>query len=130
MSAWFHKEGTKLVPDDEDGLKGMLRMKERESVLVSVVRPRVASQLRRYFAICAEIGANQDPPRDKDSIDHELRIRAGHFDVILVDGIECRIPKRIAFEKLNQDGWEDYLQRVELAISETFGHEYLEQRAA
>jgi hypothetical protein len=130
LSAFFHKKGMALHPSDEASLKGLMRMGDGECVLVSVVRPRVAAQLRRYFALVTEIGLNQDPPRDKDSIDHELRIRAGHYDVILIDGIECRIPKRIAFEKLSQDDWEDYFQRVELAICQTFGSEYLDQRAA
>lgn len=130
MSAWFHKKGMSLHPSDEHGLKGLLRMGDGECVLVSVVRPRVASELRRYFAICTEIGENMDPPRDKDSVDLELRVRSGHYDVIFIEGHEVRVPKRLAFEKLSQDDWEAYWQRVELAISEWVGAEYLERRVA
>lgn len=130
MSAWFHKKGLALAPSDEASLKGLMRMGDGECVLVSIIRPRCANELRRYYAICTSIGENQDPPRDKDSIDHELRIRSGHYDVLTIDGHEIRTPKRIAFDKLSQEAWEDYWQRVELAICQHFGSEYLDQRAA
>lgn len=130
MSAYFYKRGRGLFPSDEEGARGLLKMGDGECVLVSVIRPRCAAWHRKYFAICQSIGENQDPPRDKDSIDHELRIRAGHFDVLLVEGHEIRTPKRIAFDKMTQAQWEDYWQRVEAAICERFGVEYLQERAA
>lgn len=130
MAAWFYKRGKALLPADEDGERGLSRMEDGECLLVSVIRARCPRELRRYYAICTRIGENQDPPRDKDSIDYELRIRSGHYDVFFVDGHEIRSPKRIAFDKLSQEAWEDYFQRVELAISEHFGVEYLERWAA
>jgi hypothetical protein len=130
VSAWFHKKGLALHPSDEAAVKGLMRMGDGECLLVSIIRPRCANELRKYFAICTAIGENQDPPRDKDSIDHELRIRAGHFDVLTIDGFNIRTPKRIAFDKLSQEQWESYWQRVEAAICEHFGHEYLTQERA
>jgi hypothetical protein len=78
-----------------------------------------------YWALCRCIGENQDPPRDEDSIDSELRIRAGHFEVLIFDGMEVRVPKRIAFDKMDADAWEAYWAKVEVAVSETFGEDYL-----
>jgi hypothetical protein len=118
------------VPADEDGERGLSRMEDGECLLVSVIRARCPRELRRYYAICTQIGENQDPPRDKDSIDYELRIRSGHYDVLLVEGHEIRTPKRLAFDKLSQEQWESFWQRAELAISEWVGAEYLERRAA
>jgi hypothetical protein len=130
MSAWFHKKGMSLAPSDEAALRGLMRMGDGECVLVSIIRPRCANELRRYYAICTAIGENHDPPRDKDSIDHEIRIRSGHYEVMYIEGHEIRSAKRIAFEKLSQEGWEDYWKRAEMAICDRFGSEYLEQRAA
>jgi hypothetical protein len=78
------------------------------------------------------IGANQDPARDEASIDNELRVRAGHFDVFWVDGHECRVPKRIAFARLTADEWAELWPSLELAIREHFGDEYIgeQQRMA
>lgn len=130
MSAWFHKNGMALHPSDEESLKGLMRMGDGECVLVTIVRPRCAAWHRKYMAICQTIGDNQDPPRDKDSIDLELRIRSGHFDVLMVEGHEVRVPKRLAFAKLSADQWEALWPSIEEAICRDFGPEYLELRAA
>ena len=131
MSAFFHKRGMALHPSDEASLKGLMRMGDGECVLVSVVRPRCANELRRYYAICTAIGENQDPPRDKDSIDHELRIRSGHYEVMMIEGFEIRSAKRLAFDKMSQEQWEAYWEKVEAVICQRFGPEYLvHERAA
>lgn len=130
MSAWFHKKGRALVPSDDEGIKGLMRMGDGECVLVTIVRPRSVSWHRKYMAICQSIGENQDPPRDKDSIDLELRIRSGHYDVTFIDGFEVRSPKRLAFAKLSAEQWEALWPSIEQAICEHYGPEYLEQRAA
>jgi hypothetical protein len=121
VSAWFVKKGMALHPTDEDSRKGMLRMGDGECVLVTIVRPRNTKFHRLYFAMCAAIGENCEPRRDAESIDLELRIRAGHYDVILVDGIECRVPKRIAFARLSADQWEALFPSLDLAAREHFG---------
>lgn len=130
MSAYFYKKRGALYPSDEEGARGLLKMGEGECVLVTIIRPRCVSWHRKYFGICSDIGANQDPPRDKDSIDHELRVLAGHYTVTYVEGFEIRSPKRIAFDKLSADAWEALWPSLEQAIAQKYGAEYLEQRAA
>lgn len=125
MAAWFYMKGDCLVPADAAALKGLRRMGEGECVEVTIVRPRSVKWHRMYFGICALIGENQDPQRDAESIDAELRIRAGHFDVYHVDGHEVRVPKRIAFAKLNSEKWAALWPSLDQAIGERFGNEYL-----
>lgn len=130
MSAWFHMKRGALHPSDEASRKGMLKMGEGECVLVTIVRPRCVAWHKKYYAICQSVGENQDPPRDKDSIDLELRIRAGHFDVLFIEGHEIRVPKRIAFAKLSAEQWSELWPSLEMAIARDYGAEYLEQIAA
>lgn len=130
MSAWFHKKGNALVPSDEAGRRGLDKMGDGECVEVTIVRPRSLQWHRMYFGICGLIGENQDPPRDAESIDAELRIRAGHFDVLIVGEHEVRVPKRIAFAKLSAEKWQALWPSLELAIRERFGETYLSQVAA
>ena len=77
-------------------------MGDGELAEFKVLRPRSVAWHRLYFGLCRVIAENQDPPRDADSIDCELRIRAGHFDVMYVGEYEVRVPKRIAFDKMRQ----------------------------
>ncbi len=127
MSAWFHKKGDALIPNDDAAKRGVARMGDGECVEVTIIRPRSLQWHRMYFGICGLIGQNQDPARDADSIDNELRILAGHYDVMYVQGHEVRVPKRIAFAKLSAEKWQALWPSLELAISTRFGNTYLSE---
>lgn len=125
MKVWLAKKGRGFLPTDDESTRLHARFAEGECAEFEVVRPRSLQWHRMYFGICREIGQNQDPVRDEMSIDHELRVRAGHFDVFWVDGHECRVPKRIAFARLTGDEWAELWPSLELAIREHFGEGYI-----
>lgn len=127
MRAWVVKSGRGWLPADEESAELHKKMGDGECSEMRVVRPRSSAWNRLYWGLCRVIGENQDPQRDEDSIDAELRILAGHYDVMYVKGHEVRVPKRIAFDKMTGDEWSDYWKRVEPAIAERFGSEYLAQ---
>lgn len=131
MKLWLAKvrrdDKVGLIPTDDESRAALGRMADGECAEIELTRPRSLPWHRMYFGICREIGKNQDPVRDEASIDNELRVRAGHFDVLWVDGHECRVPKRIAFSKLDGDQWAELWPSLELAIRETFGEEYLRE---
>lgn len=133
MKLWFAKVSRDgrvgLIPTDELARGILNRMGDGECAEVEIVRPRSVPWHRMYFGICRDIGVNQDPPRTEDSIDQELRVRAGHYDVIFVDGHEVRVPKRIAFAKLSADEWAELWPSLELAIREHYGDEYIHERS-
>lgn len=131
---WFHKVSragkSGLVPDDEEGATLLHRMGDGECCQVEITRPRSVQFNKLYWGLCREIGKQQDPPRDEDSIEAEIRILAGHYEVMYFDGREVRVPKHIDFKSMDADAWNDYFKRAELAISERFGAEYLTEMAA
>jgi len=118
-----------LIPTDEQSRAVLGRMADGEYAEFSIVRPRSVPMHRMYFGICRQIGENQDPPRSEDSIDQELRVRAGHFDLMFIDGYQVRVPRRIAFDKLTHDEWMHLWPSLELAIREHFGEEYIREAA-
>ena len=130
MRLWLAKSGHGLLPADEASEAVLAKMVAAECAEFTIIRPRSSSWHRMYFGICRTIGENQDPQRDEDSIDAELRVRAGHFDVLVVDGHEVRVPKRIAFHTLTGDAWSAIWPSIELAIREHFGEEYIRESAA
>ena len=130
MRIWLAKVRNALAPTDDASRAVINRLGAGECVEVIVTRPRSVRWHRLYFALCREIGKNQDPPRDEDSIDYELRILAGHYDVMHVEGHEVRVPKRIAFDRMTHDQWNELWPRLEMAIAERFGPEYIKELAA
>lgn len=131
MKLWLAKvhRGPKvgLIPTDEITQKIIAGMSDGECAQVEFVRPRSVPWNKMYFAICREIGVNQDPQRTENSIDMELRIRGGHFETMFVDGREIRMPKRIAFDQLTGDEWAEIYPSLELAGREHFGNEFFDR---
>jgi hypothetical protein len=129
MNFWFHKVSRNgksgLVADDDAGRAVLRRMGDGECCQVKIVRPRSVQWNKLYWSLCRTIGDNQDPQRDEDSIDAEIRVLAGHYEVMYVGQHEVRVPKRIAFDKMTADEWSEYFQRAEMAIAERFGSEFL-----
>jgi hypothetical protein len=118
-----------LIPTDDESRAALGRMGDGECAEVELIRPRSLQWHRMYFGICRIIGQNQDPTRGEDSIDAELRVLAGHYDVLWVDGHEVRVPRRIAFAKLSGDQWAELWPSLEMAIREKYGEEYLRESA-
>ena len=128
--AWLAKHGRGFLPADEEAEKLHAKMAVGECAEFRPLRPRSARWHRLYFGLCRTIGQNQDPPRDEDSIDYELRILAGHYEVMYVQEHEVYYPKRIAFHKRTHDEWAALWPSLELAIRTRFGEEYLLEVAA
>jgi|SRR5581483_3285099 len=88
MGIWLAKvsRDTKvgLIPTDDAARSALDRLADGECVEVDLNRPRSVKWHRMYFGICRAIGDNQDPRRDESSIDCELRILAGHYEVMYV----------------------------------------------
>src|SRR5690348_2229169 len=84
MRIWLAKRGKGFIPTDSGGAALHARMADGECAEFTIIRPRSLQMHRKYFGICRTIGENQDPPRDEDSIDMELRVLAGHFDPMMV----------------------------------------------
>ncbi len=96
-----------MIPTDDESRTIIKRMKEGECVEVNFERSRSWQWHKMYKGICRSIAENQDPPRDPDEIDYEVRYYAGHYTTIWTkNGEQLQIPKRIAFNMLTADEWE------------------------
>lgn len=129
MSLYLAKTANGFVPGSDEAARFHARLGEGEAVRVRLDRVRSLKFHRMYFGICRTIGRNQEPQRDESSIDAELRILAGHYDVVPLDGhpVEIRMPKRIAFDQLDAAQWAALWPSLESAISQRFGSEYVDK---
>ena len=116
MRLWLSKVSRQgksgLIPTDDEGKSFIGNLEDGECVQIEAYRLRSVTFNRLYWGLCRTIGENQDPPRDEDSIDAELRILAGHYELMYFAGREVRVPKRIAFDKMGADDWNDYFKRA------------------
>jgi hypothetical protein len=124
---WLARRGKVLIPTDQQSERFIRKMEPGECAVFEASRPRSVQWNRMYWALCRSIGENQDPPRDESSIDLELRIRAGHFEIFLMDGHEIRVPKTIRFAEMDADAWAELWPSIEQAITDRFGAEYIQE---
>src|SRR6185312_4089933 len=119
-----------LIAASADAEDALGKLGDGEVAEFEMRRVRSLPWHRKYFGICTLIGRNQEPERDADSIDHELRILAGHYEVMKLrdrksgELYEVLTPKRIAFHKLTADQWAKLYPSLEQAGMERFGQEF------
>ena len=126
---YLAKTANGFAPASDDAARWHARLGDGEGVEVKALKIRSLQWHRMYFSICRTIGLNQDPQRDEDSIDAEVRILAGHYNVVPLDGhpVEIRMPKRIAFDKLDANEWAALWPSLELGIVTRFGTQYVDK---
>jgi hypothetical protein len=109
---------TGFVADDEAAANSMRRIPVGTTVRCEIVKPRSASQLRMYWAMCSLVAMNHAELQTREQVDQALRLLTGHVDLVKVGGQTLQLPRRIAFAKLSQDEWTEYLSRAKDAVCE------------
>ena len=105
-------------PDDADAQDALKRFPVGVVVRCEITRPRSIPQLRRYWAMCRLVSMNHAELADEKAVDQVLRMLTGHVDLVTVGDQILKLPRRIAFSKLEQDEWEKYLSRAQDAVCE------------
>lgn len=123
MKKFFFRRGDVLMPADDSGLRSVRSLAESEAVELEMNRARSPQWNRLYWGACAEIGRRCDPERDQESISNEIKIRAGHYEVMKLDGIDAiiQVPKHINFRAMDADEWAEYWLRADQVMLQHFG---------
>lgn len=105
-------------PTDHDKAK---RFKVGEECNFSHKKIRSVQFHRRYFAMIKMVFDNQDIFDDQETFRKYVEMKAGHYTVTkTVDG-EMILPKSIAFDKLDDDEFQDLYGNVVAVVWEKFG---------
>jgi hypothetical protein len=118
MNAWLIRTSAGFAPDDEAARRLMRRIPKGTSVEVSLTQPRSAPQLRFYWRLCEVVAMNHEQLASKNEVDQLLRILSGHVDIAVLGDEVYKLPRRIAFAKLGQAKWAEYLEAAKRAVAE------------
>jgi len=112
-----------LVPDDDEGVALLGKIKAGEVVRCKVVRPRdqrSVQQHRLYFALCKLVNENTEGKFESvDEVSEFLKIQAGHYttrhikvpvedEMVTMAWLQ---PKSISFEKMGHDEFQAYFDK-------------------
>ncbi len=107
-----------FVADDEAAANSIRRIPVGTTVRCEIVKPRSVQQLRMYWAMCSLVAMNHAELQTREQVDQALRLLTGHVDLVKVGDQTLQLPRRIAFAKLSQDEWAEYLARAKDAVCE------------
>lgn len=108
-----------LRPVDEAGEEVMRRLAVGDVVRVEVRRPRNLPHLRKFYALMNLIFANQERYQSLDEMVMAIKLAVGHVRLIqLPNGDVVRLPASIAFDALDQHGFDEFYERVVKLVCE------------
>lgn len=95
--------------------------------VLTVAKGRSYPQLKLYFAMCGLVADNYESDATtmtKDIVDQFLRIETGHCTVVgFPDGSYRMFPKSIAFDKMEPDDFNAFIDRAMNVVAAKFGPE-------
>ena len=102
-----------LVPTDEEGEELLRSLPQHQIVKCKLTRPRNVQHHRKFFALVNLVFENQERYANVDELLAALKIAVGHVNIIVMpNGNEYRIPKSIAFHKMDQTEFDRFYARV------------------
>lgn len=102
-----------LAPADVAGEEALRKVKLGDFVTVEVKKPRNGKHHRLYWALVGVVHHNQDRYETTEQLHSALKIAAGHYDLLTMpSGQEYKIPRSIAFDKMDQVEFSQFYDRV------------------
>ena len=101
-----------LVPIDGPGQEMLAGISQNEIVKAKISRPRNVQHHRKFFALLNLVFENQEKYVSPNELLAAVKIAVGHVDVIDVGGCPYRIPKSIAFHKMDQTEFDRFYASV------------------
>lgn len=102
-----------LTPVDHAGEEALRQLKFGDVVTVEVKKPRNSKHHRLYWALIGIVHHNQDRYETTEQLHSALKIAAGHYDLLTMpSGQEYKIPRSIAFDKMDQVEFSQFYDRV------------------
>lgn len=111
------KTNGSLQPMDERGEDVLRRIADGDTVTCDVKRPRNIQHHRLFFALLQLVYDNTERFASVDELLDVVKILTGHCRTFrLRDGAEVKIPRSIAFSRMNQDAFNAFFDRAVDAI--------------
>jgi hypothetical protein len=101
-----------LFPTGNNSIIDFKKISSGEILTADIQQNRKASFLAKYWAL-AELTAHNSSTYDtKDKVHVLCSVKAGHVDIMLIDGQVVMTPKSIAFKHCSEKDFSDYYEKA------------------
>ena len=102
-----------LTPADVAGEEALRKIRVGDFVTVEMKKPRNSAHHRLYWALIGIVHQNQNRYETAEHLHTALKIAAGHYYILTMpNGNEYKIPRSIAFDKMDQTEFGAFYDRV------------------
>lgn len=117
----FVKAVGKLLPVDDIAEEALATIPYGEEVSIEIKRPHNLKLFKRYWALVNMVWQNQERYETREQVSNALKILAGEYEQLHLPGdIVAKIPKSIAFDKMDATEFSQFWKRVCDAIAKHF----------
>jgi hypothetical protein len=109
-----------FVPDDEASAELARKFAVNETYKAEVTKPRNLKMHRRYWALVTMVFHNCDQFKSVEQCHQYLKLRAGHSTTVVskTTGEVYLVPDSIAFDKLDDTGFQEFWNKIVGVICE------------
>lgn len=121
MKGFAVKTDFGLSPADDATKVAWSKVKAGSLCQVDVKRPRNIHRHRLYWALCQHV-ADALGNVTAENVSDVLKLECGHFRTLRGKTQEWKVPLSISFDKLDEDGFRDLLDRAIQVVAEQWLH--------
>lgn len=112
MRALFEKHALSLHPADAAASDMLAGIKNGETVMVEIKRPRNLEMHRLFWALMQKVADNQEHYADAEQVCAAFKVATGHCDYVQTKHGMVGVPKSIAFAKMSQDDFRAFFDKA------------------
>ena len=112
MKIKMYKKGDALVSFDDEAAEVLRKWKPGVMIEVEAKKPRNSQFHRKLFAMLNIVFRNTDKFKNMDELLYFVKIETGHTDIVELKTIAFRIPRSIAFNKMNEDEFGQFYNKA------------------
>ena len=106
------KQNGTLIPFDDTARDAIAKWKEGEFLELEVKKPRNSQYHRKFFKLLAIVLQNTDAFKSLDELLGYVKIETGWVDIITYNHMAFRLPKSIAFHKMDNTEFDIFYNKA------------------
>lgn len=119
MEFWAVRKGDSLVPADAESAAEFAKLANNKPMKIEAVRPRNVERLRLYWVFCTRIG--NAIGQEREVVSDILKIATGHCVTVKTKSGWQRLPRSIAFGKMEENDFGKFFDKCIVATCEELG---------
>lgn len=118
---WVERRGQGLWPSMQLDADEIARFPMGEKIEVRLHSGRVPKRLRFYRSFLSRVVAATDCAPNADALHEAVKLNTGFATPVLIKGYHVNVPRSVAFDKMTEQEFGEFLTAALKWISEAYG---------